>query len=53
VNNQIAELKKSLKGIEFKDWYYKTAMELGSEKEVQKLIPENMATLEIDKIPKK
>ena len=50
--SQIEEYKYYLKEIEYKEWYYQTAIELGSEKEVQKLIKDS-PTLEIDKIPNK
>ena len=50
--SQIEEYKYYLKEIEYKEWYYETAIRLGSEKEVQKFIKDT-PTLDIDKIPNK
>ena len=48
---QIEEYKLYLKEIEFKEWYYETAIKNGTEKGMDEIVC-NKATLEIDKIPK-
>lgn len=50
--DQIKELRYYLKEIEYKQWYYETAIQAGTEKAV-KHIPSEKPTLDIDKIPKK
>lgn len=49
--NQIKELKYYLKEIEYKEWYYETAIEAGTEKVVEHITSEK-PTLDIDKIPR-
>ena len=49
--NQIEEYKKCLKEVEFKEWYYDTAIKRGTEEGLADLISDK-ATLDIDKIPK-
>ncbi len=51
IQNQINDLNSCLKEFEYKEWYYKTAIEAGTEKVVEN-ITSNSPTLEIDKIPK-
>ena len=51
VLDQIAEYKKYLKEIEFKEWYYETAIKNGTEKGMKELVSNN-PSLDIDKIPK-
>ncbi len=51
IQKQINELNTCLKEFEFKEWYYKTAIEAGTEKVVEN-ISSISPTLEIDKIPK-
>lgn len=48
--SQIKDLKYYLKEIEYKEWYYKKAIEAGTEKVVEN-ITSNCPTLELDKIP--
>ncbi len=48
---QIKDLNYYLKEIEYKEWYYKKAIEAGTEKVVEG-ITSNNPTLEVDKIPK-
>lgn len=50
IQKEINELNMCLNEFEFKEWYYKTAIEAGTEK-VVKDISSNSPTLEIDKIP--
>ena len=42
VLDQIAELQETLKLIDFKCWYYESALELGSEEEIRKIPLEEM-----------
>lgn len=49
--DQIKELEYYLKEIEYKEWYYKTAIKAGTEKILEDVTSEK-PTLEIDKIPK-
>ena len=49
--SQIKDLNYYLKEIEYKEWYYKKAIEAGTEKAVED-ITSNNPTLEVDKIPK-
>lgn len=49
---QIEQLNYYLKEIEYKEWYYETAIERGTEKEVES-VSSPKATLDIDQIPKK
>lgn len=51
IQKQINELNNCLKEFEFKEWYYNTAIEAGTEKVVEN-ISSISPTLEIDKIPK-
>ena len=51
LENQINDLRKCLKEFEYKEWYYKTAIEAGTEKVVEN-VTSIAPTLEIDKIPK-
>lgn len=51
IENQIKELQTCYKEFEYKEWYYKTALEAGTEKVVENISAE-MPTLEIDEIPK-
>lgn len=48
---QIKNLNYYLKELEYKEWYYKKAIEAGTEKVVED-ITSNAPTLEVDKIPK-
>lgn len=48
---QIEEFKYYLKEVNYKEWYYETALRLGSEAKVKAIVPDN-ATMELDKIPK-
>lgn len=48
--NQIEQLKYYLQEVKFKEWYYKTAIEQGTEEGVMKNIPD-APTLNVDKIP--
>ena len=49
--NQIEQLQYYLKEVEFKEWYYKTAIKEGTEKNIMEKI-QDVPTLEIDKVPK-
>lgn len=49
--NQIKKLKYYLKELEYKEWYYKKAIEAGTEKVVENITAIS-PTLDIDKIPK-
>ena len=48
---QIEEYKKCLKEVEFKEWYYETAIKKGTENGLSDLVSDK-ATFDIDKIPK-
>ena len=50
VLNEIEALKNSLKEFEFKEWYYETAIELGSEDKIKDVVS-STASLDIDIIP--
>ena len=50
IQKEIDKLNMCLNEFEFKEWYYKTALEAGTE-EVLKGVVSNSPTLEIDKIP--
>lgn len=52
VLNQIKELKSCLKELEYKEWYYKTAIASGTEKVVENETS-CLPTLDVDKIPRK
>ena len=49
--NQIEQLQYYLKEVEFKEWYYQTAIKEGTEKNIMKKI-QDIPTLELDKVPK-
>lgn len=51
IKNQINELNMCLQEFEYKEWYYQTAIEAGTE-EILKDITSISPTLEVDKIPK-
>lgn len=51
IEKQMNDLNNCLKEFEYKEWYYKTAIEAGTEKVVEN-ITSIAPTLEIDKIPK-
>lgn len=51
IQKEIAELNMCLNEFEYKEWYYKTAIEAGTEKVVEN-VTSNSPTLEVDKIPK-
>lgn len=51
IKNQIEELNICLKEFEYKEWYYQTAIEAGTEKVVEN-VTSISPTLEVDKIPK-
>ena len=51
IKNQINELNMCLQEFEYKEWYYQTAIEAGTE-EILKDITYISPTLEVDKIPK-
>ena len=51
IQKEIEKLNICMKEFEYKEWYYKTAIEAGTEKVVQN-ITSNSPTLEIDIIPK-
>ncbi|MDO5568853.1 MAG: MerR family transcriptional regulator [bacterium] len=51
IKNEIEDLKKCLQEFEYKEWYYKTAIEADTEKVVEN-ITSSCPTLEVDKIPK-
>ena len=48
---QIEEYKRCLKEVEFKEWYYETAIKKGTENGLSDLVSDK-ATFDIDKIPK-
>ena len=48
---QIKELKYYLKEVEFKEWYYETAIKEGTEKNILEQMLDK-ATLEVDRVPK-
>lgn len=50
IESQMNDLRNCLKEFEYKEWYYKTAIEAGTEKVVEN-VPSIAPTLEIDKIP--
>ncbi len=52
IEEEIAELKECYKEFEYKEWYYKTAIEAGTEKVVEGFTS-NEPTLDIDIIPLK
>ncbi len=52
IEKEIAELKECYKEFEYKEWYYKTAIEAGTEKVVEGLTS-NEPTLDVDIIPLK
>lgn len=47
---EIEKYEKCLKEVEFKEWYYKTAIKNGTEKGLDKFVS-NKPTFDIDKIP--
>lgn len=51
IQTEIEKLNICLNEFEYKEWYYKTAIEAGTEKVVENVIS-NSPTLEVDKIPK-
>lgn len=51
IQNQINDLNLCLKEFEYKEWYYKTAIESGTEKVVEN-VTSITPTLDVDKIPK-
>ena len=51
IEEQLNDLNNCLKEFEYKEWYYKTAIEAGTEKVVED-VTSIAPTLEIDKIPK-
>lgn len=51
IEEQINDLNNCLKEFEYKEWYYKTAIEAGTKKVVEN-VTSIAPTLEIDKIPK-
>lgn len=51
IQSQINELRSCLKEFEYKEWYYKTAIQAGTEKVVEHITSTD-PTLEIDQIPK-
>jgi len=50
IEKEIKELQECYKEFEYKEWYYKTAMEAGTEEAVEN-VTSTSPTLEIDKIP--
>lgn len=50
VEKEIQELEKCYKEFAFKEWYYKTAIEAGTEKVLEKIVS-NQPTLDVDIIP--
>lgn len=50
IEKEIEELKECYKEFEYKEWYYKTAIEAGTEKVVEGMTT-NDPTLEVDVIP--
>ncbi len=51
IEKELKKLKDCYKELEYKEWYYKTAIKAGTEKIVEN-ITSTLPTLEIDKIPK-
>ncbi len=51
IEKELKKLKDCYKELEYKEWYYKTAIKAGTEKAVEN-ITSTLPTLEIDKIPK-
>ena len=51
IEKQMNDLSNCIKEFEYKEWYYKTAIEAGTEKVVEN-VTSIAPTLEIDKIPK-
>lgn len=51
IQDQINDLYNCLKEFEYKEWYYKTAIQAGTEKVVEHITSTD-PTLEIDQIPK-
>ena len=51
IEKELKKLKDCYKELEYKEWYYKTAIKAGTEKVVEN-ITSTLPTLEIDKIPK-
>lgn len=52
VQDQMNQLKYYMEELDYKDWYYRTAIEKGSEEAVLKMIQDNPSKgLENDKIP--
>lgn len=53
VQDQMDQLKYYMEELDYKDWYYRTAIEKGSEEAVSKMIQDNPSKgLENDKIPR-
>ncbi len=52
IQNQIKDLNTCLKEFEYKEWYYKTAINAGTEKVLEN-VTVSAPTLEVDKIPNK
>lgn len=52
IEEEIKELQECYKEFEYKEWYYKTAIEAGTEKVVEN-VTSIAPTLEMDTIPKK
>lgn len=52
IDHEIKELQNCYKEFEYKEWYYKTAIEAGTESVVENVTIAS-PTLEIDKIPNK
>ena len=50
--SQIKQLQYYLKEVEFKEWYYETAIKEGTEKNILKQMVDK-ATFEVDRVPKK
>lgn len=50
IEKELDELQKCYKEFEFKEWYYKTAIEAGTEKVLENVVS-NLPTLDIDVIP--
>lgn len=50
IEKELDELEKCYKEFEFKEWYYKTAIEAGTEKVLENVVS-NLPTLDIDVIP--
>ena len=51
IQKEIENLNMCLNEFKFKEWYYKTAIEAGTEK-ILSNVSSNSPTLEVDKIPK-